>query len=116
MRALLFLLACFCAVTLHAAGDQPKIDGKVGAVSSADIRAITAAAKGWLRQTPDLGKRNGDGLSSIHVVDHNKAEAHFGTRDAKTRGYFVETIITVRRVNGAWKADQNATVVGADSL
>ena len=41
MRVLLLSIGCFCAITLFAAGDQPKIDGKVGAVSSADIRAIT---------------------------------------------------------------------------
>ena len=75
-----------------------------------------AAAKGWLRQTPDLSQKTGDTLSSIHVIDHNKAEAHCGAPAGKTHGYFVETIITVQRVKGSWKADQDAKVIGAGSL
>jgi hypothetical protein len=114
MRLSVFLIGCFCATALFASGDQSKIDGKVRAVSADDVRAITTAAKQWLHQTPDLAKRGGDNPSLIHVVDHNKAEAHFGAQDRKSQGYFVETVITVRRIKGVWKADDIAKVTGSE--
>jgi hypothetical protein len=116
MRTLLALLGCLCAAVLFAATDHPKIDGKVDTVSQSDIRAITVAAKRWLRATPDLAARTGEQLVLIHILDRNKAEAHFAARNGKVQSYFVETVVTVQRVRGSWKADDEATVIGADKV
>jgi hypothetical protein len=117
MRASLFLLCFFCAATLHAAGDPPKVDGRVGVVSKGDIGLITAAAKWWLRKmhAQDPTQKTIDTLSLIHIVDRNRAEVHIWARYPKS-GWNVEMRLPIRRVNGAWKADDLADIITLATL
>ena len=109
MRASCFLVYCFCAVTLLAADDQPKIDGKVGAVSKVDIEFISGTAKSWLQkvhaQEPE--KKTIDRLSSIHILSGDRAEVHL-KQDYPKDGSFIEMTLTVRRAHGRWRADDSA--------
>ena len=111
MRASLFLFFCLCAPALLAADDHPKIDGKVGTVSEADIKLITGAAKWWLQRmhAQEPGKKTVDTLSSIHILSHNRADVHLKQAYPKD-GSFIEMTLTVRRTSGRWKADDSAAL------
>jgi hypothetical protein len=107
MRVSVFLLCCFCAATLHGADGRPRVDGRAGSVSKADIQAITIAAKLWL-VTRDPDRKADAKLPLIHVVDQNKTEVHVTTCND---GWLVEMLLTFRRVNGRWKADDWAKII-----
>ena len=112
---LFLIVGISIATTAMAASDQPKIDGRVNAVSASDVRHICAAARDWLHSTPDFARRFGQRISLIHIVSADKAEVHVGRADMPPRGYFVGGFISVERRHGVWKAG-DATVVGADTL
>jgi hypothetical protein len=109
MRALRLLLYSFCAATLLGASDRPKVDGKVRAVSKADVELIAAAAKSWLQKMHalDPSKKTVDRLTSIHVLNSHTAEVHLKQEYPRDRS-FIEETLTVRSVNRSWRADDYA--------
>jgi len=110
MRAWLALLCCFSAATLHAASNSPKTDGRVSAVSKTDLQLIAAAGKWWLQKmhAENPTEKTNAKLSLIHIVNHDKAEVHI---EACSDGWEMEMRLPVRRVQGAWRADNWSDII-----
>jgi hypothetical protein len=92
----LFLIASITIATAAMASDQPKIDGRVNAVSASDVRHISAAARDWLHSTPDFARRFGQRISLIHIVSADKAEVHVGSADIPSKRLFCRRLYYCR--------------------
>lgn len=109
--ALVFICLAVGVTTAQPSTKAPVIDGKVRAVSTADVNAAIAEVRRCVnlyRKTLDLGPAGFYvGIYRVHIIDHNTIWIYRHTTQGRT-----PTRVVMRRVEGKWQT----TTVGLASL